>query len=146
MIAEAIRHYHDLLTGPLAADARERLAEGTARHRLTFGARPLCTVLRPLFVTEAQYDYIRGESRLVLAAIAKLGRALMADAGLRAEMDLSPDEERIVLIEPGYEGPDASGRLDAFLDSRGGFSFVEYNAESPGGLLYGDALGEIFMG
>ena len=27
MIAEAIRH-HDLLAGPLAADARERLAEG----------------------------------------------------------------------------------------------------------------------
>jgi uncharacterized circularly permuted ATP-grasp superfamily protein len=144
MIEDAINHYHDLLSGALAADAQERLGMGTKLHQLYFGDRPVCGVLRPLFVTAAQYEYIRRESELVLAAIARLGQALLADAELRAELDLTAAEERIIEIEPGYAGPDASGRLDAFLDFRGDFGFVEYNAESPGGLLFGDVLGDLF--
>jgi len=145
MIDEAINYYHSLLTGPLASDAQERLRAGTERYNLSFGPRPVCTVLRPLFVITTQYEDIKRESELVLSAIDRLGHALMANEGLRAELDLSAAEEQIIAIDPGYGAPDASGRLDAFLDSGGGFSFVEYNAESPGGLLYGDALSEIFM-
>jgi uncharacterized circularly permuted ATP-grasp superfamily protein len=70
---------------------------------------------------------------------------LLTQAELRTELDLTAEEEQIIAIEPGFAAPDASGRLDAFLDSQGGFHFVEYNADSPGGLLYGDALSEIFM-
>lgn len=145
MNADPIRHYHELLHTTRARDAIEKLERGTTRYNLSFGARPICTVLRPLFISAAQYDYIRRESRLVLSAIERLGRALLANAGLRAELDLTRDEEQIIQIEPGFGAPDASGRLDAFLDSRNDFSFVEYNADSPGGLLYGDALSEIFM-
>jgi len=144
MIEDAIAYYHELLHGAFASDAQERLKIGTQHYRLHFGSRPVCTVLRPLFITAAQYEYIKRESELVLSAITKLGAALMADESLRAEMDLSAKEERIVAIEPGFAAPDASGRLDAFLDSRGDFSFVEYNAESPGGLLFGDVLGDVF--
>ncbi|MGH9938406.1 MAG: hypothetical protein ACREAM_19365, partial [Blastocatellia bacterium] len=144
--ADAIKHYHSLLEGPLLDDAIERLSGGTLEYNLTFGARPICTVLRPMFITASQYEYVKCGSTLVLSAIGKLYRALMADEKLRAEMAMTPDEEQIVSIQPGFAAPDASGRLDAFLDSRGGFHFVEYNADSPGGLLYGDALGEIFMG
>lgn len=145
MNSEAIKHYHSLLQGALLEDAIDKLLTGTAKHNLTFGLRPICTVLRPMLVTEERYEYIRQDSLLVLSAIEKLGRALMTDKKLRAELDLTSAEEQIVSIEPGFSEPDASGRLDAFLDSRGGFSFVEYNADSPGGLLYGDALSEIFM-
>lgn len=144
MNAEAINHYHSLLDTTRVQDALEKLERGTARYNLNFGARPICTVLRPLLIGQAQYDYICQESRLVLAALERLGAALLADARLRAELDLSRDEEQIIGIEPGFGAPDASGRLDAFLDSRGDFSFVEYNADSPGGLLYGDVLSEMF--
>jgi hypothetical protein len=145
MTSEAIKHYHSLLHGGLLDDAIDRLLNGTAKHNLTFGVRPICTVLRPLLVGEEQYEFIRRDSELVLSAIEKLGKALLADKSLRAELDLTSDEERIIAIEPGFAAPDASGRLDAFLDSRGDFNFVEYNADSPGGLLYGDVLSEIFM-
>lgn len=145
MNSEAIQHYHTLLQGAFQEDAIEKLLAGTAKQNLNFDGRPICTVLRPLFISESQYEFIKRDSQLVLSAIERLGRALMADANLRAELDLSPEEEQIIAIEPGFRAPDASGRLDAFLDSRGGFSFVEYNADSPGGLLYGDALSEIFM-
>ena len=145
MILEAIEHYHSLLDGKLLDDAIDRLLTGTAKHDLTFGVRPICTVLRPMLIGEERYEFIRRDSELVLSAIEKLGRALMADKQLRAALDLTAAEEQIIAIEPGFSAPDASGRLDAFPDSRGDFSFVEYNADSPGGLLYGDALGEIFL-
>jgi hypothetical protein len=145
MTSAAIEHFHSLLTGPLADDAIEKLQQGIIAQNLGFGSRPICAVLRPLFVTAAQYDFIKRDSTLVLSAIEKLSRVLMADAGLRSKLDLTREEEQIIAIDPGYSAPDASGRLDAFLDSRGDFSFVEYNADSPGGLLYGDALSEIFM-
>jgi hypothetical protein len=145
MIDEAVKHYHSLLAGELAADAMARLVTGTQRDGLHFGDRMICTVLRPLFISARQLAEITRGSTFVLTAIEKLGRALLADGELRASLELTPEEEAIIAIEPGYGAPDASGRLDAFLNSRGGFSFVEYNADSPGGLLYGDALGEIFM-
>jgi hypothetical protein len=145
MTEDAIKHYHSLLDGSLADDAVEKLSDGTVRYNLTFGERPICTALRPMFIAAEQYDYVKRDSTLTLAAIEKLYRALMADEKLRAEMGLSPEEEQLVAIDPGFSAPDASGRLDAFWDSRGDFHFVEYNADSPGGLLYGDALSEIFM-
>jgi hypothetical protein len=145
MIDDAIKHYHSLLEGPLADDALEKLSSGTDRYNLTFGGRPICAVLRPMFIAASEYDYVKRDSTLTLSAIEKLYRALMADEKLRAEMGLAPEEEELITIDPGFNAPDASGRLDAFLDSRGDFHFVEYNADSPGGLLYGDALSEVFM-
>ena len=145
MISDAIEHYHSLLYGSGLEDAIQKLLSGTAKHDLTFGSRPICSVLRPMFIGEAQYGDIKRDSTWVLSAIERLGQALMADAALRAELDLTSEEEQIVAIDPGFSAPDASGRLDAFLDSRGDFSFVEYNADSPGGLLYGDVLSEIFL-
>ncbi|HNG28822.1 MAG TPA: hypothetical protein PK012_03815, partial [Blastocatellia bacterium] len=145
MISDAIEHYHSLLHGSALEDVIEKLLGGTTKHNLTFGLRPICSVLRPMFIGEAQYDYVKRDSQLVLSAIERLSDALMADANLRAELDLTSEEEQIIAIEPGFRAPDTSGRLDAFLDSRGDFSFVEYNADSPGGLLYGDVLSEIFM-
>ncbi len=145
MTSDAIEHYHTLLFGSRLDDAIDKLLAGTANHNLTFGTRPICTVLRPMLMTEKLYDYVKRESALVLSAIGKLNRALLADTKLRAELDMTSAEEEIITIEPGFSAPDASGRLDAFLNSGGDFNFVEYNADSPGGLLYGDVLSEIFM-
>jgi hypothetical protein len=145
MTAEAIKHYNSLLEGALADDAIEKLCEGTVRHNLRFGDRPVCAVLRPMFVTEWRYEQVRRDATLALSAIGKLYRALMADGKLRDELGLTPDEERLISIAPGFGAPDASGRLEASFDSSGEFHFVEYNAAPPGGMLHSDSLSEIFM-
>jgi uncharacterized circularly permuted ATP-grasp superfamily protein len=146
MTQEAIQYYHDLLAaGDAAAQTSELLAEATEQRRLTFGARPVCTVLRPFFTDVSTYNRVKIATDILLRAIGTLYRALMTDAGLRAEMDLNEAEERVLHISPGFSAPDVSSRLDAFLDSEGGFQFVEYNAESPGGLFYGDVLTDVFL-
>jgi len=45
---DAIARYHDLLAGGLAEDSQSWLEEQTERRGLTFGGRPVCTVVRPL--------------------------------------------------------------------------------------------------
>lgn len=140
-----IEQFHGLLEGPLADQAVETLAAGIDRHRLTFGDRPICNVLRPCLISASRYETIRAGSTLVLSALSKMSRAICADSGLLRRLDLTPAEEEIVRIDPGFDAPDTSGRLDAFIGSDGEFRFVEYNADSPGGLLFGDVLSEIFM-
>jgi uncharacterized circularly permuted ATP-grasp superfamily protein len=146
MIRQAIQYYHDLLaTGDAAAEAQGLLAEATQQRKLTFGERAVCTVLRPFFIEAETYRRVKSATEILLRAMGKLYHRLMADDRLRAEMDLTELEEQVLQIEPGFAAPDASSRLDAFLDEDGGFQFVEYNAESPGGLFYGDVLSEVFL-
>jgi uncharacterized circularly permuted ATP-grasp superfamily protein len=146
MTNEALSYYHDLLTaGDTAAEMQALLAEATQQRRLSFGDRPVCNVLRPFFIGAAVYDRMKPKTDVLLRAINKLYQALMADDQLRAEMDLTELEEQLLQIPAGFPAPDVSARLDAFLDEDGGFQFVEYNAESPGGLFYGDVLGEVFL-
>ena len=145
MINDAVDHYHSLLmTGGFGDDAIWRLDTGTRRWGLNFGGRPVCNVLRPFFVSEQRYAEVTRHSALVLFAIHKVYELMMKDARVRHEAGVTAEEEKLIQIEPGYSAPDASGRLDTFFDSKGGFGIVEYNPDSPGGLLYGDVLGDIF--
>ncbi|HYP27520.1 MAG TPA: hypothetical protein VE262_12450 [Blastocatellia bacterium] len=141
---EAIDFYNELLEGRHFDSTREILARASERHKLFFGARPVCTVLRPYLIDEALYSEVRRISALVMRGISALGKRLFQDARLRGELDLTREEEELSMIPSGYGAPDVSARLDGFLSPGGEFNFVEYNAESPGGLAYGAVLGEAF--
>ncbi|MGI9090514.1 MAG: hypothetical protein ACR2GG_05340 [Gemmatimonadaceae bacterium] len=54
VVRDAIEQYHDMLARDgLAAETQAALDELQQRRGITFGARPLCTVLRPRFTTPA---------------------------------------------------------------------------------------------
>lgn len=145
MIHPAVALYHDLLLdrGDAAELAATFFDTVRARH-LTFGDRLVCSVLRPYFISAADYRLVQRASARVMGAIARLDQALAVDARLRASVGLTADEEAIVGLPVGYRGPDVSARLDSFLAARDSLWFIEYNAESPGGLAFGDVLGETF--
>jgi hypothetical protein len=103
-------------------------------------------VLRPYFITPQAYDYVRHQASILSAAIARAYNILMDQSLLRAQMDLTPEEDMLLRLEPGFASPDGLARLDAFfLPERGELRFIEFNAESIGGLGYGDALAEVFL-
>ena len=60
-MSDAIASYHDLLASgaTLAADSQAVLENAQRLRGLHFGARPLCTVLRPRFLTPHQYRLLR---------------------------------------------------------------------------------------
>jgi hypothetical protein len=94
-LQEAIDHYHELLgDAALAGETAGQLQDQMHRRGLYFGARPLCSVLRPRFLTEMQYRYLQTRTRVLLPAFARAHDAAMADPAFRAQFRLEDWEER----------------------------------------------------
>ena len=145
MLNDAIQYYHDLLTPQLAHDMdavmRRRLKEET----LYFGARPLCVVLRPHFYTEKNWQFVKYGLESVLKAFETLHNALLDSPELRAQLHLDPYEEELLYLDRGGVPPWTSSRLDTFfVQDEGILKIVEYNAETPAGIGYGEVLADVF--
>src|SRR5947209_4651114 len=146
-LREAIETYHELLTDELASATQAQLDDQQRRRGLFFGQRPLCTVLRPRFLTPEQYRFLQARMRVLLSAFDKAYQAAMADATFRAQFGLLDWEEELVQHDPGFRDPSAVSRVDTFfVTERGGLRLTEYNAETPAGAGYNDVLTEVFYG
>lgn len=145
MLANAIDVYRELLTDDLAAESQAWLEGYQRRHGLYFGDRPLCTVLRPRFLTPEQHRFLQRRVAVLLPAFDKAHRAALADPSLLDQFRL-PERERALLdIDPGFQCPYPTSRLDAFFVSEDELLFTEFNAETPAGATYHDALTEMFL-
>jgi hypothetical protein len=140
---EAITDYHTLLQdADLAAASIETLDRAQRQHALFFGEHPLSVSLRPQLLSRARFDRAVAAARGVYRALGTLEQALLASPELRAELDLAPEEEVLAMADPGCRESSPSSRLDSFFADDVGY--VEYNAESPAGMAYGDELTEVF--
>lgn len=147
MFASAIARYHDALTvGDTAAASAELLDRLLRSEGLFFGDRPLCGVLRPRLLTTGEYRHIARACALVGSAFESVRRAAMHDAALRAQFGLTAWEEQLIHADPGFAVASPTSRLDAFFASGDdGLKFTEYNAETPAGAAYNDALSRVMM-
>ena len=142
-VSDPVAVYHQLLENDrLTATCIDALQDGQRRHRLMFGDRPVSMTLRPQLIAAARYRAAVLASESIAAALGRLEKALLGDPRLRAELDLDPEEERLALVEPGGRSSSPSARIDGFFTDR--LRFVEYNAESPAGMAYADALTAVF--
>ncbi len=144
---DIIAAFNDLAVSrpDMAEESQALLNETLIPRRLHFGGRPLATVLRPHFLTPDEYAYIRHEMKLLLGAFARAYDRLMADPAFRAQMDLTPEEEDVIQIDPGYKTPTPTGRMDTFFIHGGTLQCVEYNAETPAATAYEDVLSDEFL-
>ncbi|MBE2200065.1 MAG: hypothetical protein IAE79_15730 [Anaerolinea sp.] len=146
-LKEAVDTYHDLLTEARAEESWEQLQDQMMRRGLYFGERPLCTVLRPRFLTLEQYKFLRREIRPLLRAFDKISRRAVVDTPFRQQFGLFDWEEQLVHIDPGYTMHTPLTRLDAFfVTSNMELKFTEYNAEVPAASAYNDVLNDVFYG
>ena len=117
---------------------RRRSSTTSSRRRgLFFGDRPLCTVLRPRFLTPAQYRLLQRARPACCCARSRkaLRRAAMADPAFRDQFRLARlgGDARSRSI-PASATPSPTSRLDAFFVAEtASCSFTEYNAETPAG-------------
>ena len=147
MFASAIARYHDALaTGDTAASSAEVLDRLLRSEGLFFGDRPLCGVLRPRLLTTGEYRHIARACALVGSAFEAVRQAAMQDDALRAQFGLTSWEEQLIHADPGFPIASPTSRLDAFFASgEDGLKFTEYNAETPAGAAYNDALSRVMM-
>src|SRR3954467_5030983 len=147
MLRDGIERYHALLTDDLAGETQRQLDEQLRLRGLFFGDRALCTVLRPRFLSPAQYRFLQTRGSVVLRAFRKAHQAALADEAVLSQFGLLEWEHQLVHVPTGFRDASPVSRLDAFfVAGPGGLRFTEYNAETPAGGGYNDVLTEVFYG
>jgi hypothetical protein len=146
----AIALYHDLLDDEMARASNELLEEQQQRRGLFFGTRPLCTVLRPRFLTHEQYRFLESAIGAIMPAFAKIHTAALRDAAFRRQFMLADWEEKLIAAPMPYRASSPTARMDSFFvpgeaPGSGELKFTEYNAETPAGISYNDALSDIMF-
>lgn len=146
MTVEATAAWHDLLDDELAAESAAWLDARQRERGIIFGGRALCTVLRPRFLSPADYDALRLACAPLLAAVSRAGEMALADREFRAAFHLADWEEVLLERVPRYPSLFPLSRIDAFIDpATGDARLTEMNAETPAGVGYSDVLAELFL-
>ena len=143
---DAVARYNKLLeTGPYRDLAwAEALHERMESRKLSAGGRLICPFLRPNFISRRQYE-----------SLVKTGEALIARH--RPHAADGPEQSRLAGASGTAAGrEDAGGRSIPAIrlwkwrpawirtSSNGHLHFVQYNADSPTGAGYADALADLF--
>ena len=118
--ATGIDEYHELLTDEVAQESQRQLDEQLRAARLFFGDRPLCTVLRPRFLSPPQYRFLQAARRVVLRAFRKAHRAALANDTVMAQFRLADWERELARVDPGFRDASPVSRLDAFFVAEAG--------------------------
>ncbi len=142
---EAVARYQKVLEGESYKDLgwAQALAERMQAERLTQGGRLICPFLRPNFITRRQYDGMVRAAEGLFSAIDRVEQMALHDPALLSRMELLPAEKMLAALDPGYPFLAVTSLLDTHL-SNGSVFFVDYTAEAPAGVAFGEALAEIF--
>jgi hypothetical protein len=145
-VIELIERYHELLTPDVAEETHVHLERELGRRGLIFGGRALCTVLRPRFTTPNEMAALQREIRPLMRAFNRAYERAVVDAGFRAQFGLFDWEETLLTSPTGYAIPSPTSRLDFFyVPQSGALGLTEYNAETPAGAAYNDAMSDCFL-
>jgi hypothetical protein len=145
LLDEAIARYHRILDSEAHKDliwAEALHAEMRARN-LTAGGRPISPVLRPHFIMQRQYAALVKAAELLFSAIDRIKQLALATPALLARLELLPAEKMLAAVDPGYPFLSVTSRLSTHLDN-GNLRFVDYNADTPTGVAYAEALSDVF--
>src|SRR5438094_290557 len=142
---EAVSRYNKLLESPPFRDLAwaEALQQRMESEGLSAGGRLICPFLRPNFVSRRQYESLVKTGESLIAAIDRMEQMVLATPALLGRLELLPAEKMLASIDPGYQSLEVASRLDSHVVN-GHLHFVQYNADSPTGAGYADALAGIF--
>src|SRR5262252_2778188 len=142
---DAVARYNKLLeSGPYRDLAwAEALHQKMESSGLSAGGRLICPFLRPNFISRRQYESLVKTRESLIAAIDRIGQIVLSNPTLLSRLELLPAEKMLASIDPGYQALEVASRLDSHMVN-GHLHFVQYNADSPTGAGYADALGDLF--
>jgi hypothetical protein len=143
--AASAASYNALLTAnpTLAARSWDALVEAQRRAGVEVAGRPLCTVLRPRFITASRAVELERAGTTFARLMERAGDIVLGSERLLDAIGASEQEREIWSVDPGYPGFTVTSRLDSFMVGTTP-RFIEYNAESPAGIAFSDVLASIF--
>ena len=127
--------------GSRCADMEDAMHRWLVEHDVVYDGKPIPFVLMPHFLSPGQLRRVREAVASLSALLDRFCDAYCDHGALRDELALSPVEDELIRLDPGYPRPMRLCRLDAFLH---GYEvrFLEFNADSPAGIGYTDVLRE----
>lgn len=120
--------------GELNADTFARLMEAQRAEGLVYGTRPICSFLRPYIMARSRYTEVSRAAETLAGAFERLAAHALRDGAMMDGLGLTARERRMARIDPGYKTLCVTSRFDTYLTEEG-FQFLEYNAESPAGVV-----------
>jgi glutathionylspermidine synthase len=79
-----------------------------------------------------------------MPAFQKMHQLAMTDARFRAQFCLNNWEEELIQVDPGFDKPSPTSRMDTFFDEEETLWLCEYNAETPAAIAYTDVMTEVY--
>jgi hypothetical protein len=145
LLDEAIARYHRILDSEAHKDLgwAEALHDEMRARNLTAGGRPISPVLRPHFIMQRQYTALVKAAELLFSAMDRIKQLALSTPALLARLELLPAEKMLAKVDPGYPFLSVTSRLSTHLDN-GNLRFVDYNADTPTGVAYAEALSDLF--
>jgi hypothetical protein len=125
--------------GDACADLERTVETWLREHDVVFAGATIPFVLMPHFISPGQQRRVRHAVCVLCEVLDRFCDAYPHDAALRDELGVSPQEDSLIRVEPGYPRPMRICRLDAFLAGYE-LKFLEFNADSPAGTGYTDIL------
>ena len=127
--------------GDSCAGLEQRIEAWLNEHDVVFAGTTIPFVLMPHFVSPGQLRHVKHAVSRLSKVLDRFCDAYPHDDALREELAVSPEEDSLIRVDPGYPRPMRICRLDAFLT---GYEvrFLEFNADSPAGTGYTDILYE----
>lgn len=142
---EAIARYHNIIESDRyrdlgwVSDLESRMKEA----HLTNGSRVVSPVLRPHFITSRQYANLVKASEALYSAIDRTEKLALSNPALMARMHMLPAEKMLASVNPGYSYMAITAQLDTHIDN-GSLQVLSYRADTPSGVIYGEALNNLF--
>src|SRR5277367_3090521 len=142
-VGEAIARYHKLIeSGPyIDLGWAQALQEQLKSAKL--GGRAISPVLRPHFLSGRDYTAMAKTAETISSAMARVEQMVLATPALLARIQLLPAERMLAQVDPGYTFAGVTGQLDTVLNN-GSMKFSNHHADAPAGVLYGDALADVY--
>jgi len=143
LVSEATARFHKLIESEPYIDLAwaHALQERIKSEKLD--GRPVSPVLRPHLITQKDYAALVRASETLLSAIARVERLALETPSLLARLQLLPAEKMLATVDPGYSSIGITALLDAAVND-GSLRISSFSAEAPAGVLYGDALVDLY--
>jgi hypothetical protein len=144
-LGEAVARYHRILESKPWSDLSwaRALHERMRERNLFVGIRPISPVLRPHFISRRQYTTMSKAAESLVSAIDRVEQVALTNPALLSRIELLPGERMLAAVDPGYPYLSVTSLLDTHLNN-GTLRFVQYNSEAPTGVVYSEALSDIF--
>src|SRR5258708_3286016 len=142
-VGEAIARYHKLIeSGPyIDLGWAQLLAEELRAAKL--GGRAIAPVLRPHFLSARDYTGMAKTAETIASAVSRMEQLALSTPALLARIQLLPAERMLAQVDPGYSFAGVTGQLDSVMNN-GSLKFTNHHADAPAGVLFGDALADLY--